>query len=131
MIIPRRILIVDDDPMVLFVFRDTLKDLGEAYEIVTTSSGHEALNKIKDKPFDLVITDLNMPHLGGVQLTEAIRKTSPSTAVVWITAYGCHSRFVDAERLGVYRCCDKPLEVEDILQVAREALSIEAVGHRS
>ena len=131
MIIPRRILIVDDDPMVLFVFRDTLKDLGEAYEIVTTSSGHEALNKIKDKPFDLVITDLNMPHLGGVQLTEAIRKTSPSTAVVWITAYGCHSRFVDAERLGVYRCCDKPLEVEDILQLAREALGIETARHHS
>ena len=131
MIIPRRILIVDDDPMVLFVFRDTLKDLGEAYEIVATSSGHEALNKIKDKPFDLVITDLNMPHLGGVQLTEAIRKTSPSTAVVWITAYGCHSRFVDAERLGVYRCCDKPLEVEDILQLAREALGMETARHHS
>lgn len=131
MTVPRRILIVDDDPMVLFVFRDTLKDLGDAYEIVTTSSAHEALNKISDKPFDLVITDLNMPHLGGVQLTEAIRKTSPSTAVVWITAYGCHSRFADAERLGVYRCCDKPLEVEDILQLAREALGIETARHHS
>jgi DNA-binding NtrC family response regulator len=129
MTVRKRILIVDDDPAVLFVFRDTLKQLGDAYEIVTTSSGHEALNRIKDKPCDLVITDLNMPHLNGVQLTEAIRQTSPDTAVVWITAYGCHSRVVDAERLGVYRCCDKPLEVEDILQVAREALSIEAVGH--
>jgi two-component system response regulator PilR (NtrC family) len=127
----RRILIVDDDPMVLFVFRDTLKELGDAYEIVTTPSGHEALSEIKNKSFDLVITDLNMPHLNGVQLTEAIRQTSPDTAVVWITAYGCHSRFADAERLAVYRCCDKPLEVEDILQVAREALGIVAVGHHS
>jgi CheY-like chemotaxis protein len=126
-----RILIVDDDPMVLFVFRDTLKDLGDAYEIVTTPSGLEALNEIKDKPFDLVITDLNMPDLGGVELTEAIRQTSPDTAIVWITAYGCHSVSTDAARLKVRRCYDKPLEVDEFLQVAREALGIEAVCDRN
>jgi two-component system response regulator (stage 0 sporulation protein F) len=127
----RRILIVDDDPMVLFVFRDTLKALGDGYEIVTTLSGLEALDEIKEQPFDLVITDHSMPNLGGVQLTEAIRQTSPDTAVVWITAYGCHSRLADAERLGIYRCCDKPLEVHEILQIAREALGQEAAGNES
>lgn len=127
MAVRRRILIVDDDPMVLFVYHDTLKDLGDEYEIVTTPNGLKALNDIKDKPFDLVITDLNMPDLGGVELTEAIRQTSPNTAVVWITAYGCHGRSSDAERLGIYRCYDKPLEVDEILQAAREAMDTKAV----
>jgi DNA-binding NtrC family response regulator len=126
-----RILIVDDDPMVLFVFRDTLKDLGDAYEIVTTQGGLKALSQIEEQPFDLVITDLNMPDLNGVELTKAIRQTSPNTAVVWITAYGCHGRSADAARLEVYRCYDKPLEVDEILQIARGALGIGAVRYKN
>ena len=119
----RRILVVDDDPVVLWVFRDTLTDLGDGYEIVTAQSGLEALDKVKEVPFDLVITDLTMPDLGGVELTEAIRQTSPDTAIVWITAHGCHSVTTEAARLEIRRCCDKPLEVDEILQVVREALA--------
>ena len=126
-----RVLVVDDDPMVLFVFSDTLRDLGDAYEIVTAQSGLKALDEVKEEPFDLVITDLTMPELNGVELTEAIRQTSPDTAVVWITAYGCHGRSADAARLEVYRCYDKPLEVDEILQIAREALGIEAAREQN
>jgi DNA-binding NtrC family response regulator len=121
------ILIVDDDPMVLFVFRDTLRELGDAYEIETTQSGLEGLDKVKEERFDLVITDLNMPDLDGVALTEGIRQASPDTSVVWITAFGCHNRRADAERLKIYCCHDKPLEVDQILGIAREALGLEAV----
>jgi DNA-binding NarL/FixJ family response regulator len=120
------VLVVDDDPMVLFVFRDTLRRLGDVYEIVATQSGLKALDEVKEKPFDLVITDLTMPDLGGLELTEAIRQTSPNTAVVWITAYGCHNVSTDASRLKIHRCYDKPLEVDEILQIAREALGLEA-----
>jgi DNA-binding NtrC family response regulator len=130
MTIRGRILVVDDDPMVLFVFGDTLRELGDAYEIVTTQSGLKALSEVKKEPFDLVITDLNMPDLNGVELTEAIIQTSPDTAVVWITAYGCHSLSTDAARLKIHRCYDKPLEVDEILQVARDALANRAVHLR-
>ena len=126
-----RVLVVDDDPMVLFVFSDTLRDLGDAYEIVTAQSGLKALDEVKEEPFDLVITDLNMPDLNGVELTEAIRQASPDTAVVWITAYGCHSVSTDATRLKIDRCCDKPLEVDEILQIARDALGTKAVPGKS
>ena len=128
-----RILVVDDDPVVLLVFRDTLRDLGDAYEIVTAQSGFKALDEVKEEPFDLVITDLTMPDLGGIELTEAIRQESPDTAVVWITAYGCHSMSSDAARLEIHRCYDKPLEVDEILQVARDALgngAIQGKGQR-
>ena len=122
MTIRERILVVDDDPMVLFVFHDTLRELGDEYEIVTTQSGLKGLEAVNKEPFDLVITDLNMPDLDGVKLTEAIRQASPDTAVVWITAYGCHSVSTDAIHLEIHRCYDKPLEVDEILQIAREAL---------
>ena len=131
MAVRKRILVVDDDPMVLFVFRDTLKDLGDAYEIVATQSGLEALHEIRETPFDLVITDLTMPDLGGVQLTEAIGQTRPDTIVVWITAFGCHSVSLDAARLGIYRCYDKPLEVDEILRITREVLDAGSVPSAS
>jgi DNA-binding NtrC family response regulator len=131
MAVRKRILIVDDDPMVLFVFHDTLKDLGDAYEIVTAQSSLKAMNEVNKRPFDLVITDLNMPDLNGVELTEVIKQKSPDTAVVWITAHGCYGRSSDAERLEIHRCYDKPLEVDEILQAVRDALGNRALPARS
>jgi DNA-binding NtrC family response regulator len=123
MTVRKRILVVDDEAMVLFIFGDTLQALGEGYEIVTAQSGQEALDLAQKTPFDLVITDLSMPGIGGVQLTEAIKAKSPNTVVIWITAYGCHNVSAEADRLHVFRCRDKPLEVSEILQMAREALN--------
>jgi len=118
----RRILVVDDDERVLFVLHDILAGLGSQYEVVAAQSGYEALDKARKKPFDLLVADLRMPGLDGVELTEAVRTLSPSTVVIWITAYGSQETSAEAQRLGVYRCLDKPLEVAEIRQVAREAL---------
>ena len=60
--------------------------------------------------------------MDGVELTEAVRALSPSTVVVWITAYGSQETNAEAQGLGVYRCLDKPLEVAEIRQIALEAL---------
>jgi DNA-binding NtrC family response regulator len=124
----KRILVVDDDETVLFVFHDTLKRLGEEYQIVTAASGIEALKAFQERPFDLVITDLSMPDLGGVELTEAVKTLAPDTVVVWITAYGCHNVYSEAVQLGVYLCRDKPLEVDEILRIARDALNANSVA---
>jgi CheY-like chemotaxis protein len=118
----KRILIVDDEAMVLFIFSDTLQALGNGYEIVTAQSGVEALDQFRKAPFDLVITDLSMPGMDGVQLTEAIKTLNSHTVVIWITAYGCHNVSSDAERLKIQCCRDKPLEVSEILQMTKEAL---------
>lgn len=116
------ILVVDDDERVLFVLRDILAGLGSQYEVVTAQSGYEALDKARKKPFDLLITDLKMPGMDGVELTEAVRALSPSTVVIWITAYGSQETNAEAQRLGVYRCLDKPLEVAEIRRTALDAL---------
>jgi DNA-binding NtrC family response regulator len=119
----RRILIVDDDPAVLMVFRDTLRGLGESHEIVTAQNGLDALEAFRKKPFDLIITDMKMPGMDGVQLTEHVKAHSPETSVIWVTAHGAYNYAADAQRLGVIYCIDKPLEVWQILQLAKDALS--------
>jgi DNA-binding NtrC family response regulator len=118
----KRILVVDDEPTVLFVLHDILMALGNEYEIVAADNGLEALDRATKKPFDLVITDLSMPGMGGIELTEEIKAQRPETPVIWITAYGSYNVYADAQRLNVYRCRDKPLEISEILGMAREAL---------
>ncbi len=124
----KRILVVDDDERVLFVLHDILAGLGSEYEIVTAQSGYEALDKAREMPFDLLIADLRMPGMDGVELTEAVRALSLSTVVIWMTAYGSQETSAEAQRLGVYSCLDKPLEVAEIRRIAREAL--EAAGRQ-
>ncbi|MCK4452589.1 MAG: response regulator, partial [Anaerolineae bacterium] len=63
------------------------------------------------------------PGLDGVELTEKIRALSSNTAVIWITAYGCHKVEAEAARLSVYECLEKPLKVTEIRRVVQEALS--------
>jgi DNA-binding NtrC family response regulator len=118
----RRILLVDDDTHVLFVLQETLATLGDRYEIATAQNGQSALARIREAHFDLVITDLRMPDIDGVELTEAIRALSPTTGVIWMTAYDCRTLTTDATRLEVFRCLDKPLEIDEIRDTVREAL---------
>jgi len=118
----KHILIVDDDERVLFVLHRALTRMGDGYEVMTAESGREALSKARATPFDLLITDLRMADMGGIELTEAIKALNAETAVVWVTAYGCHKVVNEAARLSVYKCLDKPLRMAKIRRVVREAL---------
>jgi DNA-binding NtrC family response regulator len=120
----KRILIVDDEAKVLFIMRTALKMLDHGLEIAVARNGEEALCEIENHVFDLVITDLKMPDVSGVKLTETIRSLNPATAVVWITAYGCYHVHQDSKRLGVYRCLDKPVKIGQIRQVTLDALDV-------
>ena len=118
----KRILIVDDDPGVLFIMQAALLSLGDEYEVVAAEDGVQALGQIRRCAFDLVVTDIRMPGMGGIELTEAIRATEPATVVIWMTAYGSDALQADCQRLGVERCLDKPLRIAGIRQAVAEAL---------
>jgi CheY-like chemotaxis protein len=117
-----RILIVDDRELVCFVMERALEKLDFRCELLSVRSGREALEAIRGQAFDLIITDLKMPDMDGVELTERIRARGSTAVVVWITAYGCQGLGAEAERLEVFRCVEKPLEVHLIREMAREAL---------
>jgi DNA-binding NtrC family response regulator len=123
MVAYKRILVVDRDAAVLFVFSHALQALGETNEIVTAGNGVEALNEFRKRPFDLVITCLEMPGLDGIELTASIKASNPEAAVIWVTIDSSYKFASDAERLGVVCCRDKPLEIWEILQLAKDALS--------
>lgn len=120
----RRILIVDDDEPVLFVWRNALQKLTNRVHVETARSGDEALHKIAQTPFDLVITDLSMPGLSGQALTRTIRNLQPELPVIWITAYRSAEIDAEANELKVICCLDKPLTVAKIRQIVPQVLEV-------
>ena len=119
----RRILIVDDEEQVLFVWRSALKRLTNRYSVEAARSGEEALRKMEHTPFDLVITDLRMPGLSGQELTRAIREQQPNLPVVWITAFRSADIDAQARQLAVICCLDKPLSVAQIRELVPQVLA--------
>jgi two-component system response regulator YesN len=123
MVEQRQILIADDDPAVLFILRAAMEGMENGCAIVTAQSGAEALELVLAHPFDLVITDVRMPGLDGIELVEAMRASGLTVAVIWITGYGCYNLRAECERLHVYCCLDKPIRISEIRRSAEEALA--------
>jgi len=124
----KRILIVDDEPRVLSILGTILDRMNKmerinyGFEIVTANGGKQALDEVKQENFDLVISDVIMPEMGGVELVEAIRALGLETAVIWITAFGSQAMQADKKRLNVHSCLDKPLLINEIRQAALDAM---------
>ncbi len=119
---PRRILIVDDEPSVLFTFQNALEQLPNC-EIETASSGAQALQRLAEKNFDLLITDYRMPDMDGLTLAMRLRQTYPTTAVLMITAFSTPDLCSQAENLHIERVLDKPVGLAEIRNAAQAVLS--------
>jgi CheY-like chemotaxis protein len=117
------ILVVEDEPAQRYILQRTLSKIDDGCQVEVAANGEEALDKVRETSFDLILTDLGMPKMGGVAFTEAIRDLAPRTIVVWITAYDCYLFESEAERLDVQCCLDKPLRVEQIRETVRQCLS--------
>jgi DNA-binding NtrC family response regulator len=108
-----RILIVDDEKPI----RDSLKIVlaDEGYNAEVAGDGEEALEKIKNESFDIVITDIKMPKLDGIQLLESASSISPETFFIIMTAYASVKTAIDALRHGAFDYLIKPVEFDDVI----------------
>jgi len=115
-----RILIVDDEPAI----RETLAEMldTEGREIVTAASGEEALVLLQKGSFDLMLLDLVMPGLGGLQVMEKARKLAPGTIIIMLTAHGTLSSAIQAMRHGAHDYLLKPASVPKIMASVEEGL---------
>jgi DNA-binding NtrC family response regulator len=108
-----RILVVDDEEIIRDSMRYILEK--EGHEVETAKDGLEALKKAENKPFEIVITDLEMPELKGIELLEKLQKITPETFVLIITAYASIETAISALRKGASDYIIKPLEFDDII----------------
>ncbi len=117
---PYNILVVDDEINMLQLFRKVLNK--EGYQVTTVETAEEALQVIGTTLFDLVISDLALPGINGIDLFKAIRKDYPHLPFILITAYGTVESAVKAMKLGVYDYICKPFQMDELKIVIRKAL---------
>ncbi len=115
------ILIVDDEERQREIYRDILE--GEDYHVQLAASGEAARRVLEHQRFDLVITDMNMPGITGLQLLSDIVQRDPTVAVVLITGYSTIQSAIEATKKGVYAYLEKPVERERLLGVVAEIFS--------
>jgi CheY-like chemotaxis protein len=118
----KQILIVDDEPKVGFFLGRSLEVSNADCAVTTATSGEEALEILKQTPMDLLITDLRMPGISGLELIRWVKQYSPDTRTVLITAYGSGKIEAEAHRLQIYHYLTKPFNVKEFTQVVDGAL---------
>ena len=115
----KRVLVVDDDESLRRVTQVQLEQAG--FETTTAADGTEALNILQKSPADLVITDLKMPGMSGIELLRRIRADYPDVLVVMLTAFGTVETAVEAMKAGAYDYITKPVHADELELVARRS----------
>src|SRR6266487_4967880 len=115
-----RVLVVDDEKAMVLALKGLLGK--EGYHVETAGSGEEALRRIETGSFHVVITDLSMNGVGGMQVLEHARRVDPDLAVVMITAYGSEKIAVQAMKLGAADYIPKPFDNDELELVVERLL---------
>ena len=115
-----QVLVIDDDAVVGRSFDRVLSGIG--YEVSTALTGEEGLKNMETTAYDVVFTDINMPGMDGLEVTERIKAKCPWTPVVVITGYGTEENEAEASVLGVSGFVHKPLTPEIIESITLKAL---------
>ncbi|MBI1759854.1 MAG: sigma-54-dependent Fis family transcriptional regulator [Acidobacteria bacterium] len=108
-----RILVIDDDPTVLEITEFHLKS--EGYEVVTTASSLEGARLAEEDAFDLVLTDLQMPELDGLELVKRLKESVPHLPVIMISGHGSEAKAREATEQGAFYFVDKPVDFSNLL----------------
>ncbi len=119
----KRILVVDDEENARLALSKIL--VREGYEVTSAGNGYEALNYLRGKEVELIITDINMPEMNGMAFLRELNKIRPASNVIMITAYGEVETYIEAMNLGAFEYVNKPVKIEElnkiITKIFREA----------
>jgi DNA-binding NtrC family response regulator len=114
------ILVVDDEENSRTGLSKILEKSG--YQVLTAENGKEALEKLRTEPCHLVITDMKMPQMNGIQLLKEIKQTNPQVGVIIVTAYGEVDSYLEAMNLGAFEYLNKPIKVDELKKVISKVL---------
>jgi two-component system response regulator AtoC len=122
-----RVLIVDDEEQMRELLAKVLEKNG--YQVTTAGDGGQALALLEKEPMDLVVTDVRMPGLDGMEALRAIKELSPEIVVIIMTAFGSIDQAVQAVKEGAYDYINKPFKIDEILLTIKKALDERRLRH--
>jgi DNA-binding NtrC family response regulator len=116
----KKALVIDDEQIVLDSVSTLLTD--ENYEVDVSLSGREGLDWAMERPYDILLTDIRMPDIGGMRVLRDVKRIKPSLPVVMITGYATVKSAVQAMKLGAADYIEKPFEPEELIDAVGRAL---------
>ena len=117
---PEKILIIDDDESMRFFLREAMTKRG--YEAVSVEDAEAAVEAVRQKSFDLIITDVKLPGMSGIEAIPLLKEHDPQAVIIVMTAYGSKQLALDAMRGGAYDFFTKPFKMEEMNIVIGRAL---------
>jgi DNA-binding NtrC family response regulator len=115
-----RILVVDDDLEMRALVKDVLEEQGHC--VAVAESGRDALKQLSEGPFGVVLTDLRMQGMQGLQLLTAVKETYPDVNVILMTAFGSVETAIEAMKQGAYDYLIKPVKNDELIRIANRAV---------
>jgi DNA-binding NtrC family response regulator len=116
-----KILIIDDEAIVRISCKKCL--LPEGYDVDSAENGIEGLRLVESNAYDLILTDLKMPDMDGIEFLAKIKETHPNARVIMITGYSTTEHAEQAMRSGAYNYIEKPFTPETLVKAVKDALS--------
>ena len=116
-----KILVVDDEEGARELFNTILTD--EGYEVALAVNGEDALTQMKGNSYDLVVTDIKMPGMDGLQLLQELRKLGSRADVIMVTAYGEVESYLKAMSLGAAEYINKPIRIKELKRIVHKVLT--------
>ena len=117
-----KILVIEDEAAIRRVLTKILSEESDTYEVEEAEDGLQGVEKIKNEDYDLVLCDIKMPKMDGVEVLEAVKKIKPEVPMVMISGHGDLETAVNTMRLGAYDYISKPPDLNRLLNTVRNAL---------
>lgn len=115
------VLLVDDEPRILSLLHSLLKS--EGLKVISERDGASAIERIRSEPLDLIVSDIRMSPVDGMEVFHVARREQPDTPVILLTAYGAVNTAIEAMKGGAFDYLTKPFKVDELLITVRRALS--------
>ncbi|MCY7345966.1 MAG: sigma-54 dependent transcriptional regulator [Pyrinomonadaceae bacterium] len=116
----KKALVIDDDVSTLELMKFQLE--AEGFEVVTVERGQEGLKLVEENLFDIILTDLNLPDLDGIEMVRRCKEIAPDTEIIMITGYGSTEKTIEATKAGAFHYVEKPVEFEELLLLIEKAI---------
>src|SRR5258705_5519848 len=117
---PAKILLVEDDAAIVTTLRRVLTD--EGYEVAVEQAGDIGLARARAEEFDVIVTDLKLPGLNGLELVRELHATRPRLPILMMTAHGTTETAIEATQAGAYDYLLKPFEIPELFKLVEQAV---------
>ncbi len=113
-------LVVDDDKTTLELLKFQLDS--EGFETLTAECGNDGLEFVRQNEFDIILTDLNLPDISGIEMVRSSKEISPQTEIIMVTGFGSTEKAIEATKAGAFHFVEKPVDFDELLLLIGKAV---------